>query len=277
MNRKTLTPLLLLLCLLSFVSCKTSKRQVMSVPLKEQGADYLFGQMKKNEFKFNRISLKFSAEVESNNQNSSFSGNVYLVKDSMMWISIQKFGLEAVRVLITPDSAKMINRINKTFFISTFSKVNELFNTDFDFDILQSIISGNDFEYYQNDVFKATIENKLYRLSTIGRQKLKKYVQADTNYSMVLIQDLWLDPQTFKILNTQLKEIKTQDKRKIMCDYSDFLQIDKQMFPQKLDFTIMDEKKLHGAITFTRISPDKTESFPFNIPKTYTESNKIKN
>ena len=272
MNKKILIPLVLLGILLVAVSCKTSKRAVMSEPLKEQGPEFLFGKMKQSEFKYTHISLKFNAEVEVNNENTSFSGNVYLVKDSMMWISIQKFGLEAVRLLITVDSAKMINRIKKTYFASNFDKVNELFDTDFDFDILQSIISGNDVAYYENNVFKGGIENKLYHLNTFNRQKLKKYVKSEKEYAMVLIQDLWLDPITFKILKTTLKEIKTQDRRKLECNYSDFVQIENQLFPQKVEFEITDTKKLKGTITFTRISPEKTESFPFNIPKSYTKA-----
>jgi hypothetical protein len=272
MNKIVLISLLIVFSLLTFISCKTSRRHELVVPIKEQGPEYLFEQMKKSEFNYKTISLKFSAEIESNGENSSFSGNIYLIKDSLMWISIQKFGLEAVRVLITTDSAKMINRINKTYFISDFNKLNELFKTDFDFDILQSVLTGNDFTYYEGNVFKANIENKLYHLSTLGRQKIKKYVKSEKEYSMVLIEDLWLDPNTFKIVKTALKEIKTQDRRKIECSYSDFLTIENKLFPQKVEFEITDDKKLKGIISFTRISPDKVETFPFNIPASYTKS-----
>jgi hypothetical protein len=272
MNKHYAIALLLLFTSLSFFSCKTSRHHELVQPIKEQGPDYLFAQMKKSEFNYKTLSLKFSAEVESNGENNSFSGNIYLVKDSLMWISIQKFGLEAVRLLITNDSAKMINRINKTYFVSNFEKVNELFKTDFDFDILQSVLTGNDFTYYEGDVFKASIELKWYHLSTLGRQKIKKYVKSEKEYSMVLIEDLWLDATTFKIVKTTLKEIKTQDKRKIECNYSEFLTLGDKLFPQKLEFSITDEKKLKGIINFTRISPDKVEDFPFNIPSTYTKS-----
>lgn len=272
MNKTLTFTLLLLFPVLTFFSCKTSRHYELVSPIKEQGPDYLFEQMKKSEFNYKTISLKFSAEVESNGENNSFSGNIYIVKDSLMWISIQKFGLEAVRVLITTDSAKMINRINKTYFISDFNKVNELFETDFDFDILQSILTGNDFNYYERDVFKAAIELKWYHLSTLGRRKLKKYVKSEKEYSMVLIQDLWLDANTFKIVKTTLKEIKTQDRRKIECNYSDFLMIQDKLFPQKVEFGITDVKKLKGTLNFTRISPDKVEDFPFNIPSSYTKS-----
>ncbi|MEI6851961.1 MAG: DUF4292 domain-containing protein [Bacteroidota bacterium] len=272
MNKSLLIALLLLFTTVGFFSCKTSRHHELVQPLKEQGPDYLFDQMKKSEFNYKTLSLKFSADVESNGENSSFSGNIYLIRDSLMWISIQKFGLEAVRLLITTDSAKMINRINKTYFVSDFDKVNQLFKTDFDFDILQSILTGNDFTYYEGNVFKANIELKWYHLSTPGRHKIKKYVKTEKEYSMVLIEDLWLDPSNFKIVKTALKEIKTQDKRKMECEYSNFLTLGDKLFPQKVEFEITDEKKLKGTINFTRISPEKVEDFPFNIPSSYTKS-----
>jgi hypothetical protein len=272
MNNRPFKILFLVLVTLSFYSCRTSRHHELIVPIKEQGPEYLFNQMQNNEFDYKALSLKFSAEVEMNGQSSSFSGNIYIVKDSLMWISIQKFGLEAIRLLITADSAKMMNRINKTYFVGDFNKINELFKTDFDYDILQSVLTGNDVSYYEGNVFKAGIDNKLYHLSTMGRKKLQKFVKSEKEYSMVLIEDMWLDPNTFKIVKTTLKEIKTQEKRNLQCSYSDFLLLDNKYFPQKITFKITDEKKIKGVISFTRISPDKTESFPFNIPISYTKS-----
>ena len=272
MNKSLHIFLVLLSASMIFFSCRTSRHHDLVSPLKEQGPEYLFAQMKKSEFHYTTMSLKFSADIESNNENSSFSGNIYLIKDSLMWISIQKFGLEAVRVLISNDSVKLINRLSKNYFLSNFDKVNDIFKTDFDFDILQSILTGNDFTYYEGDVFKANIDNKLYRLSTLGRRKIKKYVRSEKEYAMVMVEDLWLDPTTFKIVKIALKEIKTQDKRKLECNYSDFLSLNNKLFPQKIEFEISDEKKLKGRISFGRISPDKEESFPFNIPSNYTKS-----
>jgi hypothetical protein len=89
---------------------------------------------------------------------------------------------------------------------------------------------------------------------------------------MVLIEDMYLDPNTFKIVNTTLKELKTQDRRKLDCNYSNFLTLENKLFPQKVEFVITDDKKFKGTISFTKISPNKIESFPFNIPESYTKS-----
>lgn len=256
-----------LVMMVTVTSCGWN-RKVIAQPIKEQGPEYLFEQLKKNELKYNSLSLRFNAEAELNNENKSFSGAVNIIRDSVIWLSISKFGLEAARFLITQDSAKMINRLNNTYFVGDFSYVCAMFKIDFDYDMLQSLIIGNDFSYYDNDVFKATIDNREYKLSTVGRRKLKKFVKADNEAQRVLIQDIWLDPETFKIVKVSMKEIK-QENRRFDSFYSGFEMIDEQRFPFNLKVEINDEKKIVVDITFTKATINTVENIPFKIPEGY--------
>jgi hypothetical protein len=272
MNNRTFTKIIYLLTLsviaCFLLSCKTGRKAIVQ-PLKEQGPEYLFTQLKKNELNFKTLSAKFNVEAEINNDNKSFSGSVFIIHDSVIWLSITKFGLEAARFYITTDTAKMINRLNSTYFIGDFSYVASLFNIDFDFDILQALIIGNDFSYYDNDVFKASVDNKNYKLSTIGRRKLKKFIKRANEEQRVLVQDIWLDPQTFKIVKIMMKEVK-QENRKFESFYSDFQLINEHLVPFVLKCEINDDKHIAVNINFTRININKDESMPFKIPSGYT-------
>lgn len=264
--------LLLLLTILGAGACKTHK--VIIQPLKEQGPEYLFEQMKKNELRYHSVSAKFSAEADVDNNNTSFSGAMYLVRDSLIWLTVSKFGLEVARFQITPDSAKMINRINNTYFTGKFDYVCNLFRIDFDFDILQALLTGNDFSYYDNNVFKASVDNKNYKLSTIGRRKLKKYVRADNEAQRVLVQDIWLDPDSFKIVKIAMKEVK-QENRKFEAYFSGFDVIEDQRFAYDIRYEIQDEKKRFKVdVEFSRITLNKVEIAPFKIPADYTRVEK---
>jgi hypothetical protein len=251
-------------------SCKTQRKVIME-PIREQGPEYLFQQLKKNELQYNSLSIKFTADAEVDNKNTSFSGNLYIVRDSLIWVSVQKFGLEAARLLLTNDTAKMMNRINNTYFIGGFDYVNELFNTDFDFDMIQALVTGNDFRYYTSDQFKATVENKNYKLSTVNRIKLKKFVKHENEAQKVLIQDIWLDPQTFKIEHIQLKEVKNLN-RKFESFYSDFTDLEGQLFPNTIKCEIVEEKKITVMIRFERVTLNKTETASFRIPQSYQKA-----
>ena len=252
-------------------SCNT-RRQVIKQPLKEHGADYIFEQLKKNELRFKTLSGKFSAEADINNDNNSFSGNIFIIKDSIIWVSIQKLGLEVARLLLTPDTAKFMNRINKTYFISDFNFVNQLFKTDFDFDIVQSILIGNDLSYYDNNKFRASIENMQYKISTFNRAKLKKSLKKENDNTRLLVQDIWLDPYTFKIKKIMIREVKNEN-RKFIANYTDFKEIDQQLFPESMSFQVVEEKKIKVEIEFSKISLNSTESMPFKIPTNYKKGN----
>jgi hypothetical protein len=254
-----------------YISCNT-QRQIIKQPLKEHGPEYIFEQLKRNELKFRTLSGKFSAEAKIDGENNSFSGNIFIIKDSIIWVSIQKLGLEVARILLSSDSARFMNRINKTYFISDFNYVNQLFKTDFDFDIVQAILIGNDLSYYDNNKFRATIENMQYKLSTLSRVKLKKSLKKENDNTRVLIQDIWLDPFTFKIKKILIKEVKNES-RKFLAEYSDFQTIDNQLFPQKMNFQIIEEKKIKIEIDFSKIAFNAAESMPFKIPNNYKKGN----
>jgi len=259
---------ILIIAVLAGSSCKV--RRLYKQPLKEQGIEYLFNKLKENELKYVDLSIKFDANLVFDKKENSFKGNIKIKKDSLIWVSITPlFGIEAFRVLFSTDSVKMINKLNNQYFLGDYSMINTMFNTPFDFDMLQSLITGNDFSYYENDIFKANIDGGQYKLTTMGRRKLKKYVRNQTDDVKVLIQDLWLDPETFKIVKQDWKEINKQNS-KMSLNYSDFLTIeDNQLFPGTLDCTITAENNISLKIKYSKLQINNPFEFVFIIPKNY--------
>ena len=250
------------------ISCNT-QRQIIKDPIKEKGADFLFQQLKKNEFKFSGLNIKFNAEVSFNKNDNSFSGNLRIRKDSAIWISISPaLGIEAFRILITNDSAKLLNRLNTTFFAGDLKYINNLLKTDLDFDMLQSLLLGNDFSTYENNVFKASVDGKQYLLSTVGRSKLKKYLKNSQDTSKALMQDIWMDPDTYKISRIRIKELKGN--RKLDVEFTDFDKEDSMYYPKKINFDIVSDKtKIEIKIENTRFTTTQSLEFPFNVSSKY--------
>jgi len=250
------------------LSCNPQK-QIIKAPIKEKGADYLFAQLQKNEFKFNQLNIKFSASVSVNKNNNSFSGNLRIRKDSAIWISVSPaLGIEAMRLLITTDSAKLLNRLNTTYFAGDFKYINSLLKTDLDFDMLQSFLVGNDFSTYENNVFKASVDGGQYLLSSVGRGKLKKYLKNIADTSKFLIQDIWMDPDNYKITRVRIKDLK--ENHKLDVEFSDFEKIDSMLYPKKINFNIISDKtKIEISIDNSRITMNEPLEFPFNISSKY--------
>lgn len=270
-NRSLIFGLALLLLLGGLPAC-TSKRAIIKAPIKEEGPEYLFSKLKQNELKFNTFEAKFSIEYNQNRTYHDFKGQIRMVKDSLIWISFnQDLGIEIARVMITEDSVKFLDRFNKKYLNTDYNFINNFLNTNIDFGILQSIILGNDFEYYEMVEFKASIDGGLYKLSTSGRSKLKKYVRNVEDAERIFLQNTWLNPENFKIVQVKLKEL-TKDSKKLTADYSDFMDINGQIFPSEVGYLIEADEAISVEVKYNRITLNEKLRFPFNIPSKYSSA-----
>ncbi len=262
--------LLILVFLFSTVGISCKIKRTIKEPIKEEGPEYLFRKLKENEFQFTDLSLRFDAEITIDKKTNSFKGNIKIHKDSLIWISINPmFGIEAFRLFFTTDSVKMLNKLNNTYFIGDYSMVNSMFSTPFDLDMIQALITGNDFSYYENDIFKAGIDGGMYKLTTMGRRKLKKYVKNQLDNEKILIQDIWLDPLSFRIQRQLWKEIKNNNS-KMMFSYDVFTPADNgQTFPGQLNCEITAEKNISLKIIYSKVLVNKPFDFVFHIPENY--------
>lgn len=260
--------IILALFTLTLASCKT-RRHIYKEPIKEEGPDYLFQQLSGNELKFETFTAKFSIDYIHDKKKTEFKGQIRILKDSVIWVSFSPaLGIEMARLMITNDSVKFMNRVDKTYFVGDYDFVNAFLETNIDFDILQSFIIGNDFQFYDKTKFKASIDGMEYRLSTLERSKLKKYVREKETYPKVYIQTIWLNPVSFKITRIMIKEIKKENK-KLDVYYSDFNQMEEQIFPQKLKFNLSAEDNFEVFVDYSRISLNENLNFPFRIPDKY--------
>jgi hypothetical protein len=268
--------LIILICLFSlFFSSCTTIRKTLREPLKERGADYLFENLKRNEVKYKWLSAKFSAVIDYEGKKNSFNGILRVRNDSAIWISITPaLGIEAARLLISNDSIKLINRFNKTYIKGDYDFINTILNTGFDFDMIESLLTGNDFAYYDIDKFKAKIDNGEYKLTTVNRQKIKRYVRRSREFTRILLQDIWLNPDNFKITRTSINEIK--ENRKLDVEYSGFTKIGNQVFPEKIEFKLADKNPIRFTVKYSKITFGEPQSFPFRIPEGYEKMIKHK-
>jgi len=254
-------------------SCSHS-RKIIKAPIKEQGQDYLFRKLKKNEFCFNTLYAKFSVDYKEDKSKYSFNGQLRIKKDSVIWLSFSPaLGIEAVRLLITQDTIKFLNRIDKNYIVSDFSFINDYINNALDFNMIQSLLIGNDFDHYDNKHFKASIDNKRYKLSTIKRHKIKKYIKDNKSNFVIPVQHIWLNPKNFKIEKIDIKEIAKGKDKKFSIKYFNKKPVNNQLFPFSYKIEINAEKKFKIYIDHKKVSVGKSLKFPFRIPKKYNKSN----
>jgi hypothetical protein len=270
--RRSINPFIGIILVSILASC-SAVRKIYRQPLREQGPEYLVHKLDSSGLKFDNLSAKFTATYSHDAKSNSFSGQLRIERDSIIWISISAFGMEMARFMITDDSVKFQNRFNKSFLRKDFLYVNKLLNNTLDFDMLQAFLIGNDFSFFENGKFKASIDNNLeYRLATTERRKLKRSVRRSDQEINIPIEYIWLNPDTYKINRVQLKEAE-KGGRHFSAQYSDFTVVQSQLFPTNIKFDIeTSEDKVKIRISFSKIEINKpSQTYPFSIPENYSE------
>lgn len=254
-------------------SCK-STRSTLKKPLKEQDFNYLYAKMLENHLDYTYINAKFSISYQEEKNKTDLRGQIRMKNDSIIWISFSPaLGIEAARILLTEDSVKFINRLNKKYFVGEYKLIDSLINTSIDFSILQSMIVGNDLTQYDVGKYKSSIDGGLYRITIQERKKIKKFLKSGETDSHVLVQNIWLDPDNFRIRKIDLKELNGGDNKKLEVLYDDYMQVDDQIFPKKIQIIISSQKSIVIDVNFIRVELDQPLSYQFKIPKKYKKLN----
>ncbi|HET8964338.1 MAG TPA: DUF4292 domain-containing protein, partial [Chitinophagales bacterium] len=124
--------------------------------------------MKASEFKFDKLKAKLSIDADIDSSANSFTMALRMQKDSLIWMSLSKLGIEGARILITKDSVKFVNTIKGQYFIGDFAYLSRFLNTDLDFEVIQSLLIGNSITFYDDaEKIKPGIDNCQYTLGTI--------------------------------------------------------------------------------------------------------------
>ena len=269
MNKQLLF-LSLVLALLLF-SCK-GKEKASRKPLDGKNVDYLLNQLTNNEFQFNTLSVKAGFNVSSEGKSTGFKATLRIRKDSAIWMSITPaLGIELARVLITQDSVKVINRLQKEYFIGDYEYINNKFNLELVYDDLQSVLLGNSIAFKKKEKLKFAIDNDMYYLGNMAKRRAKK---ADNKPQKIErkkdeVVSLWLNDSTFKINKFLLSDL-TAD-RFIRGVYSDHQNVEEQLLPHLLKFYIQSIQPTELEIEYSRVSLNKPISFSFNISSKYEQ------
>lgn len=270
MSKRVIVFFLLLSALLSLQSCRSSRR-LLKTPLKEYGENYLIGRMKEAQLEYDWFSSRVAITITDDRKNKTeLRGQLRMRRDSAIWISLTPMlNIEAARLLITPDSVKLINRLDKTYYNDDYTLINNLFTSTADFYLLQSLLTGNDLVNYETESFRAAVDNREYRLSSTGRAKKKRYIRKNEQQK-ILVQNLWLNPENFKISRINLKEVGDEIHR-LEVSYSAFERIGDVILPTQLVFEVNAARKLTLYIKYQSPELNQPQAMPFRIPDNFSK------
>ncbi|MBI1193886.1 MAG: DUF4292 domain-containing protein [Bacteroidetes bacterium] len=123
-------------------SCRSTK-PVASSDIPQVSAQELWQALDGSRLEFETFSTRADLDIEDTNGKSGASAMVRMYRDSLIWISLRKAGLEGARILITRDSLHILDRTAKTYYPLGFAQLRQQYRIDLGFEALQDLISGN--------------------------------------------------------------------------------------------------------------------------------------
>ncbi|TDG37744.1 DUF4292 domain-containing protein [Pedobacter changchengzhani] len=257
MRRNILSSIALLLVVVLGSACKTKKViAVAPTVVVENKTDRSKAEtltlLNSKQFKFKTLSLKAKASLEINGEANDVTMNIRIKDKQTIWVSVTAVGgiVEVARALITPDSIKIIDKINNKYIKKPFNYIYSFTNKQINFNTLQNVLTGNAIDEFLTEKSMVKQENGVWTIA--GSDE-------DLDYKLVF--------NTFlKIAETDLNDSKNSQALKV--NYSDYKMIDSSMFPENMVInTLSGKKKIGINLMFIKIDNNVPVDFPFTVPK----------
>lgn len=206
------------------------------------------------EFEYFTAKAKF--KFDDGKKGLSATANFRIKKDSIIWLSISPaLGIEVARVLINTENVYVLDKFNKQYYEYTFEELSKEYDFDFNFQMIQSVILGNLVEPYKNQRVEKN-DNYFTYTASKGVYLFHNYIGANS----------------MKLEKVQVFDEGTRNT--ISVNYSDFILVNNQIFPNDIRAVINYEAKTKPN-TEINISYNKMEivdgpiSFPYSVPSKY--------
>jgi hypothetical protein len=176
-------------------------------------------------------------------------------KDSLVWASLGAFGVEAARVLLSPDSFKIIYKLNNEYSVQPFSYLRNWLLFPVSFPMLQQLLAGGRIDISE-------------QATAVERTDSFLVLYSESNH---LAQTLWINPLNYTVTKLLLKDkLLQQDMAITFGDYNLF---NGKPFAYKRWVEVNQggaKVKLHMEIT--RLGTDEPLTFPFEINERYKKA-----
>ena len=153
-------------------------------------ADTLLQRLSSNEVQYNTLNERTVITYDDGSVARQFNGSIRIKQDSIIWMSLSMFGFEGARALVTPDSFRLINKLENEYTVRGFSEVQNWLLFPVNYSMLQQIIAGG----RMNITSRATATAK----------EDSSYVLYEENDQMA--QTSWVNTENYTLRKILLKD-----------------------------------------------------------------------
>ena len=208
----------------------------------------------------NRIDFRtFSAKVNvdysgGDGKKYDVNANIRMYRDSAIWIAVNALlGIDAMRLYVTRDSVKLLDKLNKTYTARSVDYLQEVTSLPLNLYILQDLIMGNPV-FLDSNIVSYTVTNSRVSMLSLGR---------------FFKNLLTLNEPDKAVLHIKLDDVDPTRSRTAELTYSDYETKRGVPFSTRRRIVVAERNRLDIKLEFKQYEFNQEVSFPFSIPKNF--------
>jgi hypothetical protein len=207
-----------------------------------------------NQTNYATFTTKAISKLAINDKDYDVTLNIRIKKGNLIWVSVTAFaGIEVARAFITPDSIKVLDRLNDNYTSKPFSYINDYTNDDINFPTLEAMLVGNLIPLAVKNSDKIVLENGVFLL----KDKTKNMF-----YQVELNKDYKVQSLLFLALNNT---------QKLNSTISSFEKFENYWLPVNINInSTAVNNKIDVKMDYSKTQLNLPLDFPFNVPKRFS-------
>jgi outer membrane biogenesis lipoprotein LolB len=208
-----------------------------------------------NHIGFRTFSAKVNVDYSgSDGKKYDVNANIRMYKDSAIWIAVNALlGIDAMRLFVTKDSLKLLDKLNKTYTARSVDYLREITSLPLNLYNLQDLIIGNPV-FLDSNIVSYSSNNNQIALLCLG------------NLFKNLIT---LNESDKTLIHSKLDDIDPARNRTADLTYGDYESKKGMPFSTKRRIVVTEKNRLDIKLEFKQYDFNQEVSFPFSVPKNY--------
>ncbi len=200
---------------------------------------------------FLQISFKGRGSFANAESEMGFAYTIRVARGNVVWASVSVLGIEGARLLATPDSFKVLDRLNSKYIAKGYGYLEEKFGLRADFNLLQDMVLGN--------------ANGL----TVPTGMVGEDAQYEHSAKQLLLS-YFVSLADGKLRRVEANDVKLGPVSRLY--YGAFGQVEGQPLPMQLSVDLWQPKQGRLILEHREVQLHTDGlSFPFTIPSGYDE------
>ncbi len=235
---------------------------------------------------------KAGVEIEVAAEHKSFKAQVKSVRDSAAWISvIPALGIEVARMLLTPDSLKMLDKLHDQYFVGDTAAAKKRFGMQPSLSLFQQALLGKPIGLEPTEKYRSDREDGQYVLTSkekrrfvraaedmspgdtlardrdMGERRMERTLRKAEERDAIVYR-YWVEPDSFRVSRVQIVDLvrdQTADVR-----YEERGGAEQGFLPTKIRITLSEPGRMaSGTLEISRIDLEGPLQLNFKIPEKY--------